>query len=207
MSILSFELEVELTEDPYLLANLLPGVPDLFQRKLVKRLVLTAINANSKDTAFRALRDGFPAGNYAKSLTNEQLERLLAAFLEKSPHLEGALFNDQGIRLMNLDGRIAERVHRHFTDQGIPVLSVHDSYLIDYTRVGELKQVMADASEAVVGVPLPTSNQFFGLGEREGIPAYVIQDYIKWRQTARSEGYLRRLAEHERRTDAEVVPY
>ncbi len=64
---------------------------------------------------------------------------------------------------MHVDSLIAERVHRYFCDQAVPVLSVHDSYIIDYTRVGELKQVMAAASEEVAGAPLPTSNQFYGL--------------------------------------------
>ncbi|MEP0154031.1 hypothetical protein [Pseudophaeobacter sp.] len=74
-------------------------------------------------------------------MTNEQLETLLGAFLERSPHLADLLFTDQGVHLMGLDGRISEFVHRHFCDQAVPVLSVHDSYLIDYTRVGELKRV------------------------------------------------------------------
>ena len=65
---------------------------------------------------------------------------------------------------------------------------------------------MADASEAVVGVPLPTSNKFYGLDETDPTAEHF-NDYIAWRQTARSEGYLRRLAEHERRTGVEVVPY
>ena len=34
-----------------------------------------------------------------------------------------------------------------------------------------------------------------------------VRDYAIWRQTARSEGYFARLADHERRTSVEVVPY
>ncbi len=79
--------------------------------------------------------------------------------------------------------------------------------VIDYTRVGELKQVMAAASEEVAGAPLPTSNQFYGLDEQADPNAEHVKDYVIWRQTARSEGYLQRLAEHERRTGREVVPF
>ncbi|WP_157063857.1 hypothetical protein [Phaeobacter sp. 11ANDIMAR09] len=137
-------------------------------------------------------------------MTNEQLETLLAAFLERSPHLADLLFTDQGGRLMGLDGRISEFVHRHFCELAVPVLSVHDSYLIDYTRVRELKRVMAVASERVCGVALPTSNQFYGLDEAD--PEYV-QDYIAFRQAARSEGYLRRKAQHEQRTGRPVEAF
>ncbi len=85
--------------------------PGVLQQKLIKRLVLTAINAGSKDAAFKGLRDGFPTGHAGKTLTNEQLETLLAAFLERSPHLADLLFKDHGIRLMNLDGQITELGH------------------------------------------------------------------------------------------------
>jgi hypothetical protein len=207
VSLLSLEAGVELAGDPYDVSEgLLGGVPAVLQRNLIKKLVLTAINAGSKDAAFRAFRDGFPTNHFGKTLTNEQLELLLAAFLEQTPQLEDRLFADQGIRLMNLDGRISEWVHRHFSDQAVPVLSVHDSYIIDYTRVGELKRVMAEASETVIGTVLPTANQFFGLDEVDPEAEHV-RDYVIWRQTARSEGYLRRLAEHERRTGVEVVPF
>jgi len=208
VSLLSLESGKELTGDPYELEErIFAGVHPGLQRTFIKRLTLTAINANSKDAAFRAFRDGFPTGHFGKSVTNDQLERLLAAFLEVHPHLKDRLFTDQGIRLMNLDSQITERVHRYFMDQAVPVLSVHDSYLIDYTRVAELKQVMADASRAVAGAALPTSNQFYGLDEQDDPKAEHVLDYVAWRQTARSEGYLKRLAEHEARTSVEVVPF
>lgn len=208
VSILTVEAGVALGGDPYDLGgDLIKGVPAVLERSIVKRLVLTAINAGSKDAAYRAFRDGYPAQHFAKGLTNAELEALLLAFIEKSPHLEASLFADQGIRLMNLDSQITAIVHDQFIEQGVPVLSVHDSYIVDYTRVAELKAVMAAASEHVVGTPLPTSNQWYGLDEQVDPTAYYVRDYIAWRQTARSAGYLRRLAEHEKRMGVEVVPY
>ncbi len=208
VSLLSLETGKELTDDPYELPDILGAwIPPVLQRRFIKRLILTAINAGSKDAAFRAFRDGYSAGHAGKTLTNQQLERLLTAFLEKTPHIKDYLFADQGIRLMNLDSQIAERVHRYFCDQAVPVLSVHDSYIIDYTRVGELKRVMAAASEEVAGAPLPTSNQFYGLDEQDDPNADYLKDYVIWRQTARSERYLQRLEDHELRTGREVVPF
>ncbi len=95
-----------MTGDPYDVSEgLLGGSSVGLQRKLINRLVLTAINAGAKGAAFKGFRDGFPTGHAGKTLTNEQLEMLLAAFLERSPHLADLLFKDHGIRLMNLDGR------------------------------------------------------------------------------------------------------
>ncbi|MDK3075946.1 hypothetical protein QO034_23145 [Sedimentitalea sp. JM2-8] len=207
VSILSLERGVELTEDPYdLPEKVLGGIhPDL-QRTFIKKLVLTAINADAKDAAFRAFRDGFPKGHHGKQMTNSELEKLLEAFLAKSPHLEDALFADHGIRLMNQDGRMADYVQRYFAAQDVPVLSVHDSFIIDYTRVSELKDAMSEASRRVVGKPLPTSNQFLGIDEGK-VKSEVLLDYIRWRQTPRCPEYLQRLREHEDRTGVEIAPY
>ncbi len=60
---------------------------------------------------------------------------------------------------MYLDSCIAERVHHHFTTQAVPVLSVHDSYIIDYTRFLAMKfarrrhQKMADLFKNTVIAP------------------------------------------------------
>jgi hypothetical protein len=127
-----------------------------------------------------------------KNMTDRELEQLVQVFLTRHPHLADCVFADQGIRLMNVDSQIAERVHRHFTDQGVPVLSVHDSFIVDYSRVGELKRVMAEASEAVVGKPLPVSWGGLGLDEVE---CDQLEDLKQWREQSivRSEGYLARM--------------
>lgn len=205
ISILSAEQGVELDGDPYALPDgLLSGTPPELQRALVKHLVLTALNAKDRKSAFQSFRENWPAGHYGKLMSNDDLATLLTAFTTKHPHLTDYVCADQGIRLMNVDGRIAERVHRHFTAQGVPVLSVHDSFIIDYTRVGELKRVMAEASEAVVGRPLPVSTDALGLDE---IEADHRADFIAWRQAPRSEGYMSRMEGWEDRAGGVVVPY
>lgn len=95
--------------------------------------------------------------------------------------------------------RIANTIHNHFTAQSIPVLSVHDSYIIDYTHVGELRSVMSEASQTVVGGPLAVSSNGTGLDEFTDDRDYVVQDFIRWQQSPRSNGYLQRLSNHEER--------
>ena len=94
VTLLSIQAGAELDGDPYdLPSELLAAVPPALQRTLVKRLILTAINAGAKDAAYRGFRDGFPTGHMGKTLTNVQLDRLLTAFLEKSPHMELSLIH------------------------------------------------------------------------------------------------------------------
>ena len=87
------------------------------------------------------------------------------------------------------------------------MLSVHDSYIIDYTRVRELKTAMTVASRLEVGVDLATANTLFGLDEQTALGPEKLLDYVTWRQTARCKGYLERMAAHEARTGQEVVSY
>lgn len=192
LQILAAEQDKEIGDDPYLLPEgKVPGTPAELQRKLVKKLVLTALNARDRSSAFNSFRSEWPASHMGKTLTNDQLHNLMSAFLDKYPFLKDFVFADQGIRLMNVDSKIAERVHRHFTEQGAVVLSVHDSFIVDYTRVGELRQVMEVASEAVVGRALPFSSEGMGLDE---IDADKLEDLRAWREerVIRTPGYLER---------------
>lgn len=203
--LLSAEQGVMLDGDPYTLDDFaLPGVPAELLRSLIKMLVLTALNAKDQQSAFQSFRDGWATGHYGKGMSNDDLSDLLAAFINKHPHLGDFMCADQGIRLMNLDGQIAERVHRHFTAQGVPVLSVHDSFIIDYTRVTELKRVMAASSAEVAGIALPVSAKAIGLDEME---AEHRADYVAWYQVPRTLGFLERLQCWEARTGVTVVPY
>jgi hypothetical protein len=49
---------------------------------------------------------------------------------------------ETGMRLMNKDSKIALDVIDHFTKQGIPILCMHDSFIVQKQYANELKQVM-----------------------------------------------------------------
>jgi hypothetical protein len=206
VAILSAERGIVVEGDVYALPEgVLPGAPEDLQRKVVKHLVLTALNATSLASAFKSFRDGWPEGTMQKGLTDVQLQRVLDAFLRKHPHLTDALGTDQGIRLMNIDSQIAALVQNHFTALRIAVLSVHDSFIINYERVKELRAVMGDASEAVVGIRIPVAAAAVGLDEfgDDGYPQRRL-DFRWWRETARSKGYLGRLESWEARIGRNV---
>ncbi len=141
-----------------------------------------------------------------KSMTNKKLDKLLDAFVAHNPVLSDFLFSDQGIRLMYLDSQITAHVHRHFTNQGVPVLSVHDSYIIDHMKVAELRQVMAQASEAVMGQALPTAIKLPDMPEYADVSDEDLQEHIENRQNQRCQGYVDRLLAYEARTGRVISP-
>ncbi len=183
-------------------------------RKAVTRLVITAINEKEKSSAYKAFRGDFSVNLGSRRMTNKNLDLLLDAILTKNPCLDGHLFTDQGIRLMRKDSEITALIHNHFTARGIPVLSVHDSYIVECSLIGELRQVMADASQQVVGRPLNLSVNIPGREEFAPVNEEALKRHVhnlQWaayeREEPACEGYVERLLEYEARTGRSIGPY
>ena len=140
--------------DPYDLGTLV--LPDIIrtlpeQRGVVKSLVLMAINADSAELSYQAFRNDKKKGDPHKRLSNDQLEKLLDAFTERYPELKGYLATGQALHLMNLDSMIANMVIDHFTQQSVPILCIHDSFIIQHDKEQELRRVLHDAAVQVAG--------------------------------------------------------
>lgn len=128
------------------------GADDHF-RDLCKKLFLTAINAQNEEAAFDAFRFNAPTGSFQKNLTNDQLRDILTLLREKHPIIAEDIASDAGIGLMNIDSRITARILADFTEQQIPVLSVHDSYLVPFGFETMLANSMITAFENETGIP------------------------------------------------------
>jgi hypothetical protein len=129
------------------------------QRAIVKLLVLTAINAKTEKATFQAFRNDQPTGSLEKTLTDVDLSKLLEAFLSKNPHLRDDLCSDMGIRLMYIDSQITEQIIKDFVDNNVPILSVHDSYIVETDRVDLLRDAMSKATKKLVGRDLAVEQE------------------------------------------------
>ena len=151
-NLLSNELGMRLADDPYDLEELL--LPDVVttkeqQRAYVKLLVLMGINADSDKKAYQAFRNDDHKDKVANSLTDIQLGKLLKGFVNKHPQFDGILNTGQALRLMNIDSQIANMVIDHFTQEDIPVLCIHDSFIIQYDKEPELRRILNQATHQV----------------------------------------------------------
>ena len=140
----------------------------------MKLLVLAAINAKDRKSAFGAFRQAQPAGFTEKTLTNDELSLLLDTFLQQHPYLEDGICSDQGIRLMNVDSQITNYIIKEFVRRQKPILSVHDSYIVGTKDVELLRDCMKEASLHVVGVDLAAEQE---LPSYQQIIASRHQDY------------------------------
>ena len=159
-AILSAEKGIVYGGDRYELGSVVcPRLDKQQQRKAVKLIVLAAINAKDRSSAFGAFRQAQPTGSVEKTLDNDELGLLLDTFLQQHPYLEDGICSDQGIRLMNVDSHITNFIIKEFVRRQKPILSVHDSYIVGIRDVELLEDCMRDASLQVVGADLAAERE------------------------------------------------
>jgi hypothetical protein len=182
-------------DDPYTLdKTIFPHKNDFDQRKVVKKLVLMAINASSRTSAFSAFRSDNPKGDPLRKMTNAELSQLLDAFIEKHPKLEPFLCALKWGELMYLDSRIAESVIEQLTDKSIPVLCVHDSFIVADKQKHELLRAMDRACNQVIGRNIKSDYTKDGLFDGFGKSEQTQKEPKKpARKIVRCEGYMRRM--------------
>ena len=134
---------------------IVPALTKEQQTKALKLLVLTALNASSKQQAYNAFRSSSDI-----SLVDQDLGKLINGFLELNPHLADELFTDQIVNLMYQDSLIAEYVIKKFAYADMPILSLHDSFIVQYDQILNLKKYMSEACKAVLGKNLNFKRDF-----------------------------------------------
>lgn len=139
--------------DPYEID--LPGFEGTSEelRTICKQLILVALNAKDEKATFFAFRDEAETGSAEKRMGNRTLSLILNLLREKHAPIAHMLANDAGIDLMNQDARIAERIISHFTRKGIPILAIHDSFIVPLGLERELNDAMQQAFASVMKVP------------------------------------------------------
>jgi len=168
-------------DDPYDLGNVLPEYEGnaVLQRKDVKSLTLICMNAKSPREGFSAFRgevkDAIKAGERTGKVPSPEFcEKLLNAFIERNPEIEAYMNSDKGIKFMNTDSRVSDKIIDHFVQQDIPILCVHDSYIVPAQYEDEMREQMTKAFKLIIKV----SNPYI---EKEEYGPYTVADGYKRR--------------------------
>ena len=145
----------EVNEDPYLIEGIAHLDPAINLRSAAKILMLTAINAEDNRKTFGAFRQQAETSSAEKKLTDEVLGRILSQLKRKHAPIAHKIASGAGIDLMYVDSQITEIITQRFTERGIPMLSVHDSYIVPFGYDHFLRETMDAAFEQVTGVTHP----------------------------------------------------
>ena len=141
--------------DPYDIANL--------PRAFVKKALLVIINADDRTAALKSLE------NDAKVMQNRTLlskkKHALKQAYQECGNIDSVLttierhhvaiakhfYTGEGIKLQNKDSLMAIEILNRFVASGIPVLPVHDSFIIEKSQERNLRAVMEETFERYNG--------------------------------------------------------
>lgn len=130
-AILFAKAKLDIPLDPY---SLVPGVADNEAlREHAKTTFLALLNAD---------RDTKEPRNFDTAVFGISAEEFRRRVKDAFPMLKGVFGTGIGRYLQNEDSVIAERIMLHFLEKGVPVLPVHDSFIVSAQYRDELVSVM-----------------------------------------------------------------
>jgi len=133
--------KVDYTQDAYS-ALVTPG--SIYTREIYKLVALIILNAEDREAAIKGLRKKFIALGLLPSAetTNVKIEALIDNLITHHTRIIKYFFKGKGLKLQFIDSQITNEILQHFTSKKIPVLSVHDSFIIESNYKDDLKKIM-----------------------------------------------------------------
>ncbi len=135
--------------DPYNVAKLDMDDPEI-KRKIVKTLFLTAINAKDERSCFQAVKSELQTEAPNFKFTFENLNSILQQIKNNHSDIADDFCNGKGIGLLNLDSQIAEYVIEKFVSSDIPILCIHDSFIVSVKQDNLLRKTMVEAVQNII---------------------------------------------------------
>lgn len=153
--------------DPYLVE--VKGVDDAaLARKIGKTLLLIALNAKNDKAAINAARNQFEEDELG-SFDYDVLKDVLTKLKDKHSDIADLIASNAGIKLQLIDSTIVEKLVQRFTEEGIHILCIHDSFIVKERYKELLRTRMSEAIKEIAGVEEPKLKQ-------EGIGLYELLD-------------------------------
>lgn len=162
-------------KDPYVIK----GIPNEgFNRAIIKIILLNIINANDIKKAIKSIRQKI---NYSEELyewvnnNDIEWESYIDNILKAHDNIKEYFFTGVGIKLQNFDSMIAEEVINHFTELSIPILCIHDSFVLPANQVETLEKVMKESFDYVC-----TSLELVSNGTELSYKGLGINEFQAW---------------------------
>jgi hypothetical protein len=141
----------DFNDDPYSVVNSNSEI-----RPVLKLIGLIIINAKDKKSSIDAVNYELwknPELKNIKERYNLSIQELFSDFEKRHPDISNYFNSGIGLKLQNLDSKIAEGVMKHFTRKERVCLCIHDSFIVEESDKEELAQVMKEAYRKYLGFP------------------------------------------------------
>jgi len=122
-------------------------------RGLLKVILLTIINARTPQAAIKAVQKEVNFNPNELGWVKEEgleLKEIVERFQEYHKQISHRFSSGIGITLQNADSRMAELVIKEFTARGIPILCIHDSFVVQDKHEDDMWKVMEKAGGKII---------------------------------------------------------
>ena len=121
-------------------------------RRAMKMLSLMCINADTKEKAKLAFKDEVDTATLDLiKLNGLTISKMIKIFEKEHKEISKYFYSGEGVRLQKRDSEIAEKIMKHFLKKNIPVLCMHDSFIIEEQYKEELYRIMKEKYKEVMG--------------------------------------------------------
>ncbi len=129
---------------------------DGWPRPLVKVAIFALINARDENGAVGVICDAREREIAITGPRAHERARMLIEDIKRRHGPVAHLFHrDQGIRLMRRDSELVTSIMRSMLRLGVPILPIHDSFIIDERYAGQLREQMEAAWCDQIGAESP----------------------------------------------------
>lgn len=141
----------QVNKDPYQIQVEMLNLPPDRIRSICKSLLLVALNAKDEKATFNAFRSEASKGSVEKRLKNNELKGILDKLRERHHPIADKFASDAGIDLMRKDSEITALIMEEFTNHEVPILTIHDSFIVPLGKEWHLEKTMLEAFNKVMG--------------------------------------------------------
>lgn len=128
-------------------AYMVEGLSDPLGRSALKATSLICLNTVDNKQAVQALtsklREISGVYDYLK-VKKMNAKSLIDIFMEKHKRIESWFFGQSGLKLQRIDSEICMNIINEMMSRNIPVLTIHDSFIVQTSFEHELMQVMVN---------------------------------------------------------------
>ena len=124
------------------------------RRHVIKSLFLLSIHAKNETEAFQAFTSEWDYTEYPYKgvFKHKYLKQLLDNIRTAHPAISNMIASGAEIELMNINSQIVEYILKNFIKRDIPILTVHDSFIIELSQYNLLDRFMREAVIAITGL-------------------------------------------------------
>lgn len=147
-SLLLNSLRKKLNGDIYHFGNdfKLETVPKGRYKEIAKTEFLIMLNTRRKKDAICTIDYDLQE----KGIAEKYGSIIVDTLIKRNKNIETGLFKDSGIKFMNIESQIAEKVIMHFINKGKIIIPIHDAFLVTKADEEELKAIMISAYNQVI---------------------------------------------------------